>query len=143
VPEIPLGEGIKLKIDYSGKASDLPPLMRQLVTGHSGKPAGPGAEEAKIAVSVTITFEAAADLAAAVGRFFAQAATWIAKGVVKVGTIIGKAASSIARELLAMAGGALAGALIGGAVGGLAGAGIGALIGAGVGLVGSLISRLF
>ncbi|HUJ42091.1 MAG TPA: hypothetical protein VLW52_00665 [Opitutaceae bacterium] len=143
VPEIPLGEGIKLKIDYSGKASDLPPLLRQLVTGHSGKPAGPGTEETKIGVSVTITFEAAAELAAAVGRFFSKAASWIAKGVVTVGTIIGKAASSIARELLAMAGGALAGALIGGAVGGLAGAGIGALIGAGAGLIGSLISRLF
>ena len=143
VPEIPLGEGIKLKIEYSGKASDLPPLMRQLVTGHSGKPAGPGTEETKIGVSVTITFEAAAELAAAVGRFFAKAATWIAKGVVTIGTIIGKAAASIARELLAMAGGALAGALIGGAVGGLAGAGIGALIGAGAGLIGSLISRLF
>jgi hypothetical protein len=143
VPEIPLGEGIKLKIDYSGKASDLPPLMRQLVTGHAGKPAGPGTEETKIGVSVTITFEAAAELASAVGRFFAKAATWIAKGVVKVGTIIGKAVSSIARELLAMAGGAAVGALIGGMAGGLVGAGIGALIGAGAGLIGSLISRLF
>ncbi len=143
VPEIPLGEGIKLKIEYSGKASDLPPLMRQLVSGHAGKPAGPGTEETKIGVSVTVTFEAAVELASAVGRFFAKAATWIGKGVVKVGTIIGKAVSSIARELLAMAGGAALGALIGGMAGGLVGAGIGALIGAGAGLIGSLINRLF
>lgn len=143
VPEIALGDGIKLKIEYSGKASDLPPLLRQLVTGHTAKPAGPGAEEIKLGVSVEVTFEAAAELASAVGRFFAKAATWIARGVVKIGTIIGKAVSSIARELMAMAGGAALGALIGGLAGGPLGAGIGALIGAGVGLIGSLISRLF
>src|SRR5262249_14835761 len=37
VPEIPIGEGVKIKIDYSGRASDLPPLVRDLLRGHSGE----------------------------------------------------------------------------------------------------------
>ena len=143
VPEIPLGEGIKLKFEYSGRISDLPPFLQQLAKRQSDPNPPPGKSEVKASITLTMTFEAIGELAQSVGRFFSKAAKWIANGVVKIGTVIGQAISSIKRELLAMAGGAALGALIGGIAGGPLGAGIGALIGAGVGLIGSLISRLF
>jgi hypothetical protein len=142
VPEIPLAKGIKLKIDYSGRASDLPPLLRELVKGQT-EPPQPGKSETKIGISVTLTFEAIAELAAAVGKFFAEAAKWFAQGVVKIGTVIAAAAGKIKRELI----GVLAGAALGAGIGALAGGGIGALVGAGigaaVGLGAALISHLF
>ena len=136
LPKIPLGEGVWLKIDYSGRVSDLPPLLRQMVTGQGGpqaeQPADPqqqGKNETKLAVSVTFTWEALADFAKAVGRFFKKAAVWFARGIVKIGSVIGKAMGAIKHLLIGMAmGGAL-----GAALGGLAGGGIGALIGLGVG----------
>src|SRR5262249_25319072 len=134
VPEIPIGEGVKIKIDYSGRASDLPPLVRDLLRGHSGEVPQPGKGETKIGLGVTVTNEAIVEMAKAVEQFFAEAATWIAKGVVKAGTVIGKAVSSIKRELI----GALGGAALGGLIGGLAGGGIGAVIGAGVGALAGL-----
>jgi hypothetical protein len=133
LPAIPIAEGVELKIDYSGRASDLPPLLRDMVTGgHESHQ--PGKPETKLAVSVGFTFEAFADFAKAVGRFFAKAAVWFARGVVKIGTVIGKRLGIIKRELI----GALAGGALGAAMGGLAAGGRGALvggaIGAGVGL---------
>ncbi len=72
VPDIELDKGITLKIEYTGRASDLPPLMRQLVTGHHdpARPierdkAGQPTNETKLAVSVEFTWEALADFAAA------------------------------------------------------------------------------
>jgi hypothetical protein len=63
VPDIDLGDGITLKIEYTGRASDLPPLMRQLVTGHHdpARPierdkAGQPTNETKLAVSGNFTF---------------------------------------------------------------------------------------
>jgi hypothetical protein len=142
VPEVPIGKGIKLKIDYSGRASDLPPLLRDLVKGQT-EPRQPGKSEAKIGVSVTFTFEALAEFAQAVGKFFAEAAKWFAQGVVKVGTVIVAAAGKIKRELLGTLAGAAAGAgigaLVGGGIGALVGAGIGAAVGLGI----ALISHLF
>jgi hypothetical protein len=142
VPEIPLGDGIKLKFEYQGRASDLPPLLRALAKGESEPPPPPGKSEVKVGISVTMTFEAMAHAVKAVGHFFAEAAEWIAKGVVTVGTVIGKAAAGIKWELLGLAGGAGLGALIGGLAGGGLGAGIGALVGAGVGLGAALVKRL-
>lgn len=142
LPEIPVAEGIKIKIDYSGRISDLPPLLRGLVKGQS-EPPQPGKSETKIGFSVTFTFEALGEFAKSVGLFFAKAARWFADGVVKIGTVIGKAVSSIKRYLIATA----AGAALGAGIGALAGGGVGALIGAGigaaVGLGGALISHLF
>lgn len=141
-PDIPLGEGIKLKIEISGKASDLPPLLRALVQGGSDRNQPADKSDVKVGVSATFTFEAIAELAKAVGHFFAEAATWIAKGVVKAGTVIGKAASKIKWELLGFAGGAAVGALIGGLAGGGLGAAIGAAVGAAIGLGAGLIKHL-
>jgi hypothetical protein len=141
VPEIPLGDGIKLKFEYEGRVSDLPPLLRELAKGESDPNPPPGKSATKIGISATLTFEAIAEIAKAVGHFFAEAATWIAKGVVKIGTAIGKAVSGIRNELIATAGGAALGALIGGLAGGGLGAGIGALIGGAVGLGTALIKR--
>lgn len=142
IPEIPVAEGIKIKINYSGRVSDLPPLLRQMVEGHAqASQAGQG--ETKIGVSVTFTFEALGEFASAVGRFFAKAAKWFANGVIKIGTVIGKALSSIKREIFATLGGAALGAGIGALAGGGIGALIGAGIGAAVGLAGALISHLF
>jgi Domain of unknown function (DUF4157) len=142
-PDIPLGEGIKLKMEISGKASDLPPLLRALVQGGSDRNPPADKSEVKVGVSATFTFEAVGELAKSVGHFFAEAATWIANGVVKAGTVIGKAVSKIKWELLGLAGGAAMGALIGGLAGGGLGAAIGAALGAGVGLGAALIKRLF
>jgi len=141
-PDIPLGEGIKLKIEISGKASDLPPLLRALVQGGSDRNPPADKSDVKVGVSATFTFEAIAELAKTVGHFFAEAATWIAKGAVKAGTVIGKAASKIKWELLGLAGGAAVGALIGGLAGGGLGAAIGAAVGAAIGLGAGLIKHL-
>jgi hypothetical protein len=137
LPKIPLGPGVWLKIDYSGRVTDLPPLLRDIVTGQSGpqaqQPADPQQQtkpdETKLAVSVTFTWEALADFVMAVGRFFKNAAVWFARGIVKIGSVIGKAMGAIKHELIGMA---LGGAL-GAALGGLAGGGTGALVGLGVG----------
>jgi len=141
-PPIPLGEGITLKIDYSGRASDLPPLLRDLVRERT-EPPQPGKGETKVGVSATFTFEALGDFAVSVGEFFAKAAKWFADGVVTIGTVVGKAASRIKREIFATLGGAALGAGIGALAGGGIGALIGAGIGAAVGLTGALISHLF
>jgi hypothetical protein len=142
IPEIPVGDGIKIKIDYSGRRSDLPPLLRELVSGHT-EPPQPGKSETKVGVSVTFTFEALEDFAKSVGSFFAKAAKWFANGVVKIGTVIGRTAASIQREIFATLGGAALGAGIGALAGGGIGALIGAGIGAAVGLGGALLSHLF
>jgi hypothetical protein len=138
VPEIPLGEGIKLKFEYSGRVSDLPPFLRQLARGESD---ATSKDEKKVGVSVTLTFEAIEELAKSVGRFFAKAGRWIGNGIIKVGTIIGKALAKAAPYLLAALGGAALGAAIGGIAGGGFGALIGAAIGAGVGLLGAIIGK--
>jgi hypothetical protein len=142
-PDIPLGEGIKLGFEIKGKASDFPPLVRALVENQPGLGPSPAHGEVKAGVSVTFTFEALGKFAQAVGRFFAEAGKWFANGLVKAGTVIGKAVSSIKTELLAMAGGAALGALVGGLAGGPLGAAIGAAIGGVVGLGAALIRRLF
>jgi uncharacterized protein DUF4157 len=129
-PNIPLGDGIKIKLDLSGKASQIGPLIADLVEhGRSEHLPQAGQGEAKVGVTLTFTNEGLVAAAKAIGHFFAEAATWIAKGVVKAGMVIGKAAKSIWRELAFTAGGAALGA----AIGGIAGGGIGAAIGAGVG----------
>jgi hypothetical protein len=140
VPDIELGNGITLKIEITGRASDLPPLMRQLVTGHHdpSRPierdkAGQPTNETKVAVSVEFTWEALADFAAAVGRFFKLVAFWFARGVVKIGTIIARAGRAIGSALLAALG-AVKHELIGAAIGGAIGASLGALSGVGAGL---------
>jgi hypothetical protein len=142
-PDIPLGEGIKLGFEIKGKASDFPPLVRALVENRPSLGPPPAHGEVKAGVSVTFTFEALGKFAQAVGHFFAEAGKWIANGLVKAGTVIGKAVRSITTELLAMAGGAALGALIGGLAGGPLGAAIGAAIGGVVGLGAALIRRLF
>jgi hypothetical protein len=128
-PDIPLGEGIKIKVDISGRASDLPPLVRDLVHGRSTAP--PGKEETKVGLSVEVTNEGAVEMAKAVGHFFAEAARWFARGVVKIGDAISKAGINLLRAL----GVGLAGAALGGVIGGLAGGGLGAAIGAGAGFL--------
>ena len=129
-PEISLGDGIKIKLDLKGHASQLPALVQDLVEhGRSEHQPGTGQSEAKVGVTFTFTNEGLITAAKAVGHFFAEAASWIAKGVVKVGTVIGKAGKSIWRELVGLAGGAALGTVIGG----IAGGGIGAAIGAGIG----------
>lgn len=142
IPTIPVGQGIKIKIDYSGRLSDLPPLLRELVKGQSAPPQA-GKSETKIGVSVTVTFEALGEFAKAAGHFFVRAAKWFADGVVKIGTVVGRAASRFKREVLATLGGAALGAGIGALAGGGVGALIGAGIGAAVGLGGALLSHLF
>ena len=136
-PDIPLADGIKLKVELS-RASDVPPLLRDIMHDRTEAPGAPGR---KVSVTATFTFEALGEATRAVGRFFAEAAGWIANGVVKAGTVIGGAARSALPELAATAGGAALGAVIGGAVGGGLGAGIGALAGAGIGLGAALIGR--
>lgn len=144
-PPIPLGNGVKLKIDISGRAEDLPPLLRDMVHGHSTQPQQPGTSETKVAVGVTMTNDAMIAMAKAVGHFFAEAASWFAKGVIHIGTVIGRAGIHLGRALLAAAGGAALGALIGGLTGGgigaLIGAGAGALFAAGASLIGDLLSK--
>ncbi|WP_431819295.1 DUF4157 domain-containing protein [Burkholderia sp. F1] len=152
LPDLPVGEGITLKFDIAAKASELPPLLRDLVHDRAGPPAAPGAPgagERKIGVSVTLTFEALVELAKSVGHFFAEAATWIGKGVVHAGMLIGRGVSSAFGTLIKKAPEALfgmAGAALGAGIGALAGGGVGALIGAGVGLAAGigagLIKRL-
>src|SRR5207237_5114162 len=134
VPAIPVGEGITLKVDLSAKGSEVRGLLGDFVQGRGE---GAGTPEKKVGISATLTFEAAGELATTVGHFFAEAATWIAKGLVKAGTAIGRGARSAtsflfdkAPELLFGA----AGAGIGAGIGALAGGGMGALVGAGVGL---------
>jgi Domain of unknown function (DUF4157) len=136
LPAFEIAKGIKLKIDYAGRVSDLPPLMRQLVTGEHdpNRPierdaTGQPKNETHLIVSAEFTWEALADFAAAVGRFFAKAAVWFARGVVKIGTVIAKGVAAAKHELI----GAMLGGALGAAIGGLAGGGIGALIGLGVG----------
>jgi hypothetical protein len=142
-PDIPLGDGIKIKLELGGKASQLPPLVQDLVThGRSEHPPQKGQDESKVAVTVTFTNEGLITAAKAIGHFFAEAATWVAKGVVKVGMAIGKAAKSIWRELVGLAAGGALGAIIGGIAGGGIGAAIGAGIGAAVGLAVGGISHL-
>jgi hypothetical protein len=140
LPEIELGDGIKLKIDYTGRIRDLPPLVRQMFGEQ--RPVAPDTQETKIGLTLTVTDRQAANFARAVGQFFSVVAKAIARGVVKAGTVIGKAARTIWPELAAAAGGAGLGALIGGLALGPLGAGIGALIGAGVGVIGALLHRL-
>jgi hypothetical protein len=141
-PDIPLAEGIKIKIDISGKASQLGPLIEDLIShGRSEHPPQAGQGEAKVGVTFTFTNEGIATAAKAIGHFFAEAGKWIAKGVVKAGTVIGKAAKSIWRELAFAAGGAALGAAIGGIAGGGIGAAIGAGVGALVGLGAGLLSH--
>jgi hypothetical protein len=142
LPAIPLGDGIKLKIDYSGRVSDLPPLLRDMVHDRT-EPPQKDKGETKIGVSFTFTFEALGDFAKSVGQFFAKAAKWVADGVIKIGAAIGRAAASIKREIFATLGGAALGAGIGALAGGGIGALIGAGIGAAVGLGGALLSHLF
>ena len=106
--------------------------MEDLFThGRSEHPPQAGQGEAKVGVTFTFTNEGIVAAAKAIGHFFAEAGKWIAKGVVKAGTVIGKAAKSIWRELAFTGAGAAVGAVIGGITGG----GIGAAIGAGVGRV--------
>ena len=136
-PEIPIGEGIKLKLDYSGRASDLPPLLSDLAHDRTE----PGTPERKIGVSVTVTNEALVELAKSVGHFFAEAATWIGKGIVKVGTTLGSAVGSVLPEIALTLVGAGIGAGVGAAVGGGLGAAIGALAGVATGLTVALIRR--
>ena len=139
-PDIPLAEGIKLKIELS-RASDLPPLLQDMVHGQTEPGHKP---ERKIGVSATFTFEALGEAAKSVGHFFGEAAGWIAKGVVKAGTVIGRAAVSAWPAIGAMIGGALLGAGIGAGIGAAVGnaglgAGIGAAAGAGLGLLMALV----
>jgi hypothetical protein len=136
LPAFEIGDGIKLKIDYQGRVSDLPPLMKQLFTQQHdpNRPIerdaqGQPKNETHIGFSVEFTWEAFADFVKGVGRFFAKAAVWFAKGIVKIGTVIGKGIAAAKHELI---GAALGGAL-GAAIGGLAGGGIGALVGLGIG----------
>lgn len=141
LPEIPIAEGISLKIDLSAKASEVPGLLGDLVHDRASGPAAGGTPERKVGVTATFTFEAVGEAASAIGHFFSEAAVWIGKGIVKAGTVIGQgigtaakavggAFSKIPSEVLFGAGGAALGA----GIGALAGGGIGALIGAGVGL---------
>ncbi len=142
-PNIPLADGIKIKIDLAGHASQLGPLVEDLVThGRSEHVPQAGQSEAKVGVTFTFTNEGIVTAAKAIGHFFAEAGKWIAKGVVKAGTVIGKAAKSIWRELAFAAGGAASGAAIGGIAGGGIGAANGAGVGALVGLGAGLISHL-
>ena len=137
-PDIPLGEGIKLKLDYSGRASDLPPLLSDLVHDQTDPK---GTPERKIGVSLTVTNQALVELTQSVGHFFAEAAGWIGQGVVKVGTTVGKAIGSVLPEIALTLAGAGLGAGVGAALGGGLGAAIGALAGAATGLTVALIRR--
>jgi hypothetical protein len=142
VPEIPIGEGISLKLSLSAKGSEVPGLLNDLIHQRTEGPAATGTPERKVGVTATFSFEALGAAAMALGRFFAEAGVWIGKGVVKAGTVIGaglakgaratgKFLGSLPPELLLGAGGAALGA----GIGALAGGAMGALIGAGVGLV--------
>ena len=152
VPEIPIGEGISLKLDLSAKGSEVPGLLSDLVHQRSEGPATAGTPERKVGVTATFTFEALGRAVTSVGHFFAEAATWIGKGVVKAGTAIGKGIAKgagflakVAPELLFGAGGAALGAgigaIAGGGVGALIGAGVGLAVGIGAGLVKRFLSR--
>jgi hypothetical protein len=140
LPEITLGEGIKLKIEYKGRLSDLPPLVRQML-GEQGQVA-PDAKETKVGLTLTVSDDKLLEFVRAVGRFFVVVGRGIGKGLIKVGTVIRDVVKATWPEIAAMAGGAALGGLIGSAFGPL-GAGIGAFIGAGAGLIGALLSRLF
>ena len=75
-PEIPLGAGIKNKLELGGKASQLPPLVQDLVQhGRSEHPPQKGQDEAKVGVTFTFTNEGLITAAKAIGHFFAEAAT--------------------------------------------------------------------
>ena len=110
VPEIPLGEGIKLKFEYSGRVSDLPPFLRQLARGESD---ATSKDEKKVGVSVTLTFEAIEELAKAVGRFFAKAGRWIGNGDHQGGYDNRQSLAKAAPYLLAALGGAALGTPLG------------------------------
>ena len=137
-PDIKLADGIKLKIEAGFTPSEATPLLNDLVHGRTE----PNQPERKIGLQATFTWEALADFIVGAGHFFAEAATWIGRGVVKVGTVIGQAARSVLPEILGTLGGAAVGAGIGALAGGGIGALIGAGIGAGVGLGAALIKRL-
>ena len=142
LPEIPLPGGIKIKVELKrkDKPEELPKELRPYFVQGDPNAKTPEGYKAVVSVSANIDLE---NVPAALGKFFAAVGRGIAKGAIKVGTVIQKAVTTIVPELLAMAGGAAIGALIGGLAGGLLGAGIGAAIGAGVGLVASLVRRLF
>ena len=142
LPEIPLPGGLKIKVELKrkDKPEELPKELRPYFVQADPNAKTPEGYKAQITVSGDFDLET---LAVALGKFFAAVGRGIAKGAIKVGTVIKKAVTTIVPELLAMAGGAALGALIGGLVGGWVGAGIGAAIGAGVGLIGSLVRRLF
>jgi hypothetical protein len=133
-PEIEVGKGISLKLSPSLKPSEVPGLLDDLVKDRAG---AQGTPERKVTVGATFTFEALGELASAVGNFFVEAGTWIAKGAVTAGTAIGRGAKAAGSFLFDRAPELLfgvAGAGLGAAVGALAGGGIGALVGAGIGL---------
>ncbi len=142
LPEIPLPGGLKIKVELKrkDKPEELPKELRPYFVQADPNAKTPEGYKAQITVSGNLDLET---VVVALGKFFAAVGRGIAKGAIKVGTVIQKAATTILPELLAMAGGAALGALIGGLVGGWVGAGIGAAIGAGVGLIGSLVRRLF
>jgi hypothetical protein len=136
-PDIPIGEGIKLKLELS-RASDLPPLVRDLVHDHTEPP---GTPERKAMISATVSFEALAEGGKAAGHLVGEAANWIERGAVHAGTVIGQHHSFLLPALGAAAGGAAIGSGIGALAGGGIGAALGALIGAGVGLGAALIAH--
>jgi Domain of unknown function (DUF4157) len=144
LPEFDIGGGIKLKVDIGARASEVPPLVRQLLGGETIPPPEPGSKEPapKVSIGLSGNIEDIPKFLAAVGDFFVAVGTGIAAGVVWAGRAIVLVGKTILPELLATLGGAAAGALIGLAAGGGVGAAIGAAIGAGVGLVGALIGRL-
>ena len=160
LPEIPLGHGLKLKVELKrkDKPEELPKELRHLFAPQDPNAKGPEAFKAGITLTAEVDLE---DVIRAIGKFFAVIGVGIAKGVVKIGTVIGETMAPVGRffasigrgivrglkailpDLKIMASTVTAGALIGGLAGGWIGAGIGAAIGVGVGLIGSLIRRLF
>ncbi|SMG01538.1 eCIS core domain-containing protein [Burkholderia singularis] len=146
MPDLDLGRGITLKFDLAAKASELPPLLRELVHGrarpsapnaHADAPGAPNPPERHIGASVTFTSEALGEFLHAAGRFFSETATWIGSGVVHAGMVIGRGASAAGKWLGRVLTPALfgaAGAAAGAALGALALGGRGALIGAAAGL---------
>jgi hypothetical protein len=142
LPEIPLPGGIKIKVELKrkDKPEELPKELRPYFVQGDPNAKTPEGYKGVVSVSADIDLE---NLPAALAKFFVAVGRGIAKGAIKVGTVIKKAVMTIVPELLGLAGGAAIGALIGGLAGGWLGAGIGAAIGAGVGLVASLVRRLF
>ncbi len=147
LPELPVGDGITLKVDLSSKPSQLGGLLGDIAHDRA-EPSG--TPERKAGIGLKFTNEGLVRAAVAIGHFFKEAATWIAKGVVKAGTVIGQGAAKGGKFLLSVAPelvGGLIGGGLGAAIGAAAGGGMGALIGAGVGLaagaLAGLAARLF